>query len=484
MDRDLVDKIPQMFSGPHTKLYDRVVDTVEKYGMAEHIKSGVLVGFSGGADSVLLLLFLLEYRRRTQDFPILAVHINHGIRGAEADRDESFSREFSATLGVEFQSYKLDVPSIAINDGIGIEEAARNTRYSKFKEIILGRNNIKTIAVAHNSDDNAETVIFNILRGSGSRGASGIRPVRDNIIRPLLRLEKSDIISLLNSCDIPFVTDSTNLSLEYSRNFIRHKIIPELRSLTSGAADMISRFSENLRMDDEFITMAAESFIIGRKVITNKELRQLHPSLFLRVLSIMAAGARAGINSAAATDIYKLLDKDDFSYSLPGGATFITEYGCCRVVGSKEDFLKEFSFDVKMGRNTLSPFSSELILSSDSVQKTYSNVYKISIQADLSSAIIVGNLYFRSKKDGDSIFYGGMTRKLKKLFNDRKIPPSMRDSIPVLCDDRGVLWVPGFGVRNDSPAKEERKTLYALFLTDGYNGESKPRLYSASEFKK
>lgn len=484
MDRGLIDKISQMFSGQHKKLYDRIVDTVEKYSMAEYIKAGVLVGFSGGADSVLLLLFLLEYRRRSQDFPILAVHINHSIRGQEAERDESFSRELCTSLGVEFQSYKLDVPLIAHNAGIGIEEAARNARYSKFSEIILSRNDIGTVAVAHNSDDNAETVIFNIMRGSGTRGASGIPPVRDNIVRPLIRVEKADIVSLLDFYQIPFVTDSTNLSLEYSRNFIRHKIMPELRSLTSVAADMISRFSENARMDDEFIITEAKKILVGREAITNKELIELHPSLFARVLSIMAEGANAGINSSVATDIYKLLGKDNFSYSLPGGAKFISEYGLCRVVGSKEDFLKEFSFDVKMGRNTLSPFSSELILSSVSVQKTYSNVYKISIQADLSSAIIVGNLYFRSKKDGDSIFYGGMTRKLKKLFNDRKIPPSMRDSIPVLCDDRGVVWVPGLGVRDDSHLKAEKKTLYALFLTDRCNGESEPMLYSASEFKK
>ncbi|MBO5102130.1 MAG: tRNA lysidine(34) synthetase TilS, partial [Clostridia bacterium] len=163
-------KILSLFAtAPGKDIYSVAVSSIEEYGMEKMIKKGVLVGLSGGADSVMLLCFLIEYRRRTADFPILAVHINHSIRGESADRDEAFAKRMCASLGVEFISEKIDVPSIAKENGLGIEECARNVRYQEFQNIIQGRNDIGSISVAHNADDNLETVIFNIFRGTGLR---------------------------------------------------------------------------------------------------------------------------------------------------------------------------------------------------------------------------------------------------------------------------------------------------------------------------
>ena len=232
---NLSNKIREMFSSDSgVNIYNRIKATIESENMLSQIERGVLIGFSGGADSVLLLCFLAEYKKRSDtDFPILAVHINHGIRGEEALRDENFSRDFSNTLGVDFKSCSVDVPAICKAESIGLEEAARNVRYSVFNDLILSRNDISTIAVAHNSTDNAETVLMNILRGSGLSGVCGIKPVRDNIIRPLIKISKSEILSLLDESDIPYVTDSTNLSTDYSRNYVRNEILPLFQRLSN-----------------------------------------------------------------------------------------------------------------------------------------------------------------------------------------------------------------------------------------------------------
>ena len=477
----MVDNIKSLFlSETGNRIYNSAVSDIIKHNMRPLLEKGVLVGLSGGADSVMLLCFLLEYREKEElGFPILAAHINHGIRGEEADRDEEFCRQLCSWLNVEFAVTKCSVPNMAKEKGLGIEEAARIARYSAFNDIIRGRSDISTIAVAHNMSDNAETVIFNLLRGSGTRGAAGIRPVRDNIVRPLISVNKCDIVAALDYVDFYYVTDSTNTSTDYTRNYIRHEIVPKLAHINEDPERMLKRFSDNARSDDDFITSLAVDFIEERNIITNRDLRDLHYSIFLRVLKIMAENAGAGISSRIAYDIYALLDRKNFSYSLIGGFRFICERGVCSVVSNYT--IDDYHFDIINGKTVMAPFSAEFLLSTEKVEKTYSNVYKIAIQANLSSAIISGNLYLRPKIDGDTIFYGGMTHKLKKLFSDRKIPQSKRKLIPILCDDKGVVWVPGFGVRDDAVSKADRQEIYAIIGIT--NDIIENRFYLGSEYK-
>ena len=441
-------------------VYRKAEATILSCGMDKMIEKGVLLGLSGGADSVMLLCLLLEYgRRRGIDLPILAVHVNHGIRGAEADSDEEFCRCLCEDLKVEFISRKIDVPRLAEETGCGLEETARKARYSIFKDIILGREDLSTIAIAHNMSDNAETVLFNILRGSGSRGASGISPVRDNIVRPLIEVSKSEILSALDKAQISYVTDSTNLSDEYSRNYIRNEIIPSLTKISSDPERMLSRFADNMRSDEDFISGAAREFLASHKTVRNSDLRSLHYSVFIRVLSLMAGYDEGYLSSSLTSDIHALLNKDNFSYSLYDDVKFICERGECTVGTQNNDI--DYCIEVRDEITEVEPYSAELILSKD---KYSSNVYKKSIQANLSSAIISGSLYLRPKKDGDTVYYGGMTHKIKKLYNDKKIPLSIRKKLPILCDDKGVLWVPGFGVRDDGVPREERQDLFATLV--------------------
>ena len=453
-------KIQEFFNGAGKDLYDSCLNTVKKFGMTSLIESGVLVGFSGGADSMLLLCFLLEYQRRSsKNFAVLPVHINHGIRGDEALRDQTFCSEVCSMLNLPIEIRKFSVPDIANETNMGTEEVARNVRYFAFAEIKRGRSDIASIAVAHNLSDNAETVLFNILRGSGTRGGAGIRAIRDDIIRPLIKISKSEIVSALDGFGIPYVVDSSNNSTDYTRNFIRHEIIPKLQRVSSNPELMISRFSDNLRSDNDFIESFAKDLLDENIQAKSSDLLSAHYSVYIRTLSLMAESLGCSISSKIASDIRELLCKDNFSYSIIGGA-FVCERGICKVSIDPEES-KEFFYPIQFGINR--PCDDyELIISEENC---FANVYNYSINANLSSAIIDGDLYLRSKKDGDTIYYGGMTHKLKKLFNDRKIPLSERKKLPILCDQKGVLWVPGFGVRDDNISPEERKN---TFVTLGY----------------
>lgn len=473
-------KIKTLFSGKSgERLYARILDTMDEHGMAELIERGVLVGFSGGADSVFLLCFIAEYMRREANrIKVMAVHINHMIRGAEADRDEAFARTFAESLGVEFVSRSFDIPSLSRACGRGLEEVAREARYRAFADIISGRDDIFAIATAHNLTDNAETVVFNIARGSGAKGAIGIAPIKGNVIRPLLGISKDEIRKSLSDAKIEFMVDSTNDSTEYSRNYIRHEILPRLARINPRFEDAFGAFSAALRDDIDYIeSYGGEILEKSRsKEVERELLLGLHPAIFARFIVDFAAHNGAGLERCHIRAIRELLPGDNFSYSVLG-MDFVCERGRCyfrRKCASAESH--DLSMPLGPGINELSGYSAVIILG-DMADIPTSNVYKISIQADLSSAIINGSLYVRFRREGDAYCYGGMTHKLKKVFNDRGIPPSRRDKIPVICDDSGIVWVPGLGVRDDSGVGE--KMTISFCTTEG-GGEE---LYAALKEK-
>ncbi len=441
------------------------------------LSEGVLVGFSGGADSVMLSLFLYELSRRSGGFPLLLFHVNHGIRGEEAERDEEFSRSFARNLGVEFLSRSYDVPKVAKERGIGTEEAARELRYSAFADIIEGRNDISLVALAHNATDNIETVLLNILRGSGTRGASGIPPVRENIIRPLLSVPKENIVSALMKFNIPFVTDSTNFSFEYRRNYIRGEVLPLLRSLNPSLEEAFIRLSDNLRKDDECLSKLAEEFLSERESVSCRELSALSEALQARVFSLMA-GESLSYNQIS--KLSELLSAESFSYSVKANKIFYAERGILSVRCPKVG--EEYSYSVRLGegKTRVEELGLEITVSREPIDKSSLNIYKKSIQARISSDIIDGGMLVRPKNDGDTIRYGNITRKLKKLFSDRKIPVSHRGRIPVLCDEKGVLWLPGYGIRDDGKGASTE----FIYITMGvYSGAGADEAVFGSEYK-
>ena len=474
-------KITELFSSEAgARAYRTVLDTIRDNGMDRLIKDGVLLALSGGADSVFLSCFLYEYRKRTGlDFSVQAVHVNHGIRAGEADRDEEFSRTLSCALGFDFEAVHCDVPSLAAERGNGVEETAREVRYSAFADIICGRNDLFCIATAHNATDNAETVIFNIARGSGAKGGAGIAPVRGNIVRPIIALTKAEIVDLLNSFDIGYVTDSTNFSTDYTRNYIRHEILPRLEKINPRYEEAFYGFSRALRDDSDYIDTVLEDELNSADCATLSRdyLLSLDRAVFVRVITrfVLRNGA-ASLERRHIYDLYELIQRDNFRYSLPGGVEFVCERGACSVIG-RDNVIEtsEIVYPLRMGDNVIPGFSG-IVSITEQRKKTSPNVYKIFIQAELPSAIIDSGLYVRFKRDGDAYRYGGMTHKLKKVFNDRGIPPSHRELIPIVCDGKGILWVPGLGVREDAVTKSEKKA-YISFLVP-YNGDNR-ELYAA-----
>ena len=463
---DLSKKIEEAFN-ESPELFCRINDTVNKYGMQDHIKNGVIVGFSGGPDSVLLLIFLYKLQKQI-DFPLLAVHVNHKIRQVGAKKDEDFSRLFCESLGVEFRSFEVDVPAYATDMKLGTEDAARRKRYEIFSQVCNSEKSFNSVATAHNATDNLETLIFRLMRGAGAKGLLGISPVRDNIIRPLIDLSKSEIVGFLDKNNIPYVLDETNFSCEYTRNYIRHEILPKLSRLNPNPENAAARVIENLRDDFDYVESVADAFIKKNSEdggIAAEKLAKLHSAVLSRVVIKMAeTGGGATLEAVHVTKIKEcLLKGGSFEVSIPGRRSFARNGDFCFIKnenseenGKKEPFCRALSY----GFNEIPELNLGIALTKSKFEVFSSNVYKISIQADLYSAIIKDTLFVRRREDGDAYFYGGMNRRLKKLFNDKKIPIAKRSEIPIVCDASGIVWVPGFGVRSDRSKNESGEHIW------------------------
>lgn len=229
---------------------------------------GVVVGLSGGPDSVFLLYALHTLQAR-MGFTLRAVHVHHGIRGAEADRDEVFSAELCAKLAVPFQAVHVAAPAYAAQQGLSLEEAARILRYEALE---TARQQLTTptawIAVAHHLDDQAETVLHNLVRGAGLRGLAGMENRRNHVIRPLLSIKREDILKWLEQNKIAYVTDSTNMDPHYTRNRIRSTVLPELREINPEASAHIAHSAALLREADAYFHALALQYVDAHATLT------------------------------------------------------------------------------------------------------------------------------------------------------------------------------------------------------------------------
>ena len=230
---------------------------------------GVVVGLSGGPDSVFLLYALYTLQGR-MGFTLRAVHVHHGIRGAEADRDEAFSEKLCAKLDIPFQAVHVAAPAYATQHGLSLEEAARILRYEALEAARqqLTQAPAAWIAVAHHLDDQAETVLHNLVRGAGLRGLAGMENRRNHVIRPLLSIKREDILKWLKQNDIPYVTDSTNADPHYTRNRIRSTVLPELREINPEASAHIAHSAALLREADAYFHALALQYVDAHATLT------------------------------------------------------------------------------------------------------------------------------------------------------------------------------------------------------------------------
>ncbi len=413
----------------------------------------ILVAFSGGADSSALLHILSEYSKQS-GAKIYAAHVNHGIRGEEADRDESFCRRLCDTLGVEIFVLRADVPSIAKERKESIETAARNVRYEFFERVMV-ENNIKILATAHNANDNLETLIFNMARGSGLSGMCGIpdsRPMKCGaVIRPMLAMEKSEIIEYCKKHSLDFVTDSTNTDTDYTRNLIRAEIIPVIRKINSGALKNASRMCKNLREDAICLDTFAKELIDscnGEHVIDVQKMRASSSAIvnraIIKLYDIASNGETLEQTHVKALQKLALRAVPHSSVSLPCGLDGVIENGKLCIVAKKGDVVVDYyKTELFEGKNTISQTNSEIFIGNSQNAK---NVYKTETILYIDFDKISSKLFARPRAAGDKIKMNGMSKSVKKLMCEKKIPLELRNTIPVICDDLGIVAIPFIGV--------------------------------------
>ncbi len=409
-------------------MLNKVIKAIEKYELFKY-QNSVAVALSGGADSVCLLYVLKDLKDK-YNLTLSAIHINHQLRGEESDRDEAFVSELCKREGIPLTVKRIDVSALAKQTGQSIELAARQARYKAFAEI-----DGSLVATAHTADDNLETVIYNMVRGSGLKGVSGIPPKRDSFIRPLIFCTRQEVEAYLSERELSFVTDSSNLTDDYTRNFFRHNVVPQLKSINPSVAETVAAMSSNLREDEEFLTASAKRIYLlaNREDFLDAEILKIQPpSIIKRVIALFFEE-----NFSLKTDALHLESCKDIL--LCGGKTSMN--GNITAVCSGKRF-----YFTKNGQETEKTVF--IVQQKEILLENFSNVNKLFLKNAIDCDKIVGSLVVRTRTASDEIRLAGRrcTKSLKKLMNELKIPPELRDVIPVAADDMGILWIYGVGV--------------------------------------
>ncbi len=433
---------------------NKALAAIRKYNMLS-IGDSVVVGLSGGADSCALLHFLTTLREDMK-LQLYACHVNHMLRDGEADRDENFSRELCEKYDVPFFCLHIDVKSLALQHHESTETAGRNVRYSFFNET-AERFGAK-IATAHTASDQAETVLLNMTRGCGIKGLCGIPPVRGRIIRPLIEATRKDVELYCKENKLTFVTDSTNLENVYTRNRIRHDVIPALQLINPSFEDTVLRMSETMKSTQLLLHELAlkatdEAAVTGG--YDAAKLRTLHDAVFSELVFILCCDLNITPEARHIELIRGIL--------VSGGAVQLREniYAVCkqgifRIIRKTEttDFSVPFS-------ENISVYAGDRLLSVRKTE-TISDIPKCCL---INADAVPDSAVFRYRKSGDKFCLPkrNVTKLLKKLFNELKIPEERRNSLIVLADGDNILWIEGIGAAQSCLFTENTDII--LFLT-------------------
>ena len=385
-----------------------------------HPGDTVIVAVSGGADSVALL-FGLYLLKDSLNIGLEAAHFNHGLRGPESDRDAEFVRNLCDRYDIPLHMGKAQV----IAGKKGLEAAARDARYGFFATL-TGK-----IATAHTADDNAETVLMHLVRGTGLKGLGGISPVRGNLIRPMLQVTRRDVLDFVEEYHLTYVEDFSNSTDDFLRNRLRHHVMPLLKQENPRIAENLSAMAQSLREDEAALDGQTDPY---GDVET---LRKMHPAI--RNRSIAAFLKEKGVREPEAKHIALVEDlifsrNPSAAADLPGGVTVSREYGKLRVA------------DEAMPLNTiLLPQEGAVELPQLGLRVVCQSAGEVIDTPEEFTVVSQGQMVLRCRQSGDELTRPGGTKSLKKRFIDRKIPARQRDQIPVVADEQGILGVYGFG---------------------------------------
>jgi len=381
---------------------------------------------------------------------VLAAHFEHGIRGEESLRDCAFVEDYCKALGIICLSRHADVPAYAAENGIGIEEAARKLRY-EFLSSSAEKLGCGLIATAHNADDNAETMLFNLARGTGAKGLQGIPPRRGNIVRPILNMTRDEIERYNIENAVPHVEDSTNSSDDYSRNLIRHSVMPVLRSINPAFSLHALNTAALLRQDEEQLDIMARQVIdscFDGDSIPIEALNGCTKAVCSRIFRILWPVTLYETHIAALSG---LLEGSGLAYAdLPGGRVR-REQG--RLYFTQPSDEKIQTRELIPGQTVELPAAGlRISVNFDVFSKEVNNSFKT---YSLKNENICGTLRVSSRADGDKIALLGRncTKSLKSLFTEAGMTQQQRNMTPVFRDDAGVVAVYGFGIHRRCAAK-------------------------------
>jgi len=452
-------------------MYQKVKAYVKKWHMLQK-EDSVIAGISGGADSVCLLFMLLKLQKEL-GFALMAVHVNHGIRGAEAERDEAYVKRLCRQWNVRLKVYRENVPAYAKEHGMTEEEAGRDIRRTCFCKVLKEWGGTK-IALAHHENDNVETLLWNLCRGTGIRGLGGIAPVNNVWIRPLLCVKRREIESYLKKRGISYCTDTTNADRRYMRNRIRMDVIPYLEDcVNTESVSHMGKTMERMYELEQYILEevgqykeSCTGWKNGRRIIRQTEYTKIPKALRDNVLHEIlceTAGRRKDIEEVHVQMLRDLFTKQvGKRIDLPYGVTAIRTYEGVRFeknipeasyAGDENELFSIRVFDREPGNVTFP-------------EKIYTKWFDYDI--------IKNTVKIRHRIAGDSIVinrYGGR-KKLKQYFTDQKVPQEDRDKIWIAADGDEVLWIVGY--RQSQKYQITEKTTKILEI-QYYGGEENGR---------
>ncbi len=459
-------------------LQDKALKTVEKYSMLFK-GAKVVAGVSGGADSTALLLFLCSLRE-TYNLEIYAVHVHHGIRGEEADGDMAFVQQLCKQMNVHCTVKHHDIKGMAKTKNLSEEEAGRMARYTDFEEE-LKKHKADLIAVAHNMNDQAETVIMRLCRGTGLTGLAGIRPVRGKIIRPLIDCFRSEIEEYLKENNQSFRTDSTNFEEDYTRNRIRLRVLPYMsKEINSAASENIAKTAVILRQEDDFIESLAkeklEKMTVSKKAnsisLDSKMLCAENPVLQRRIVRMALRYIKKDIKDLALNHVESVLDiaRKGGHCDLPLGLKADMSCGVLKFYFGNTEKIT-YSYELKPEEPIFVKECGLYFLATENNEnkdEKHKYLYTKVFDCDkITYAMVV-----RNRIDGDKITVSseGKTKKLKDIFIDRKIPKDERNLVPVVSSGKDVIWLVGIRDSADFVPKDKNKRKIYIKVWGKENG--------------
>ena len=406
----------------------------------------LLVGVSGGADSMALLHCLRSWPDRRPKLSV--VHIHHGLRGLDADRDAFHVQKFCEDHGIHYYLRRADVAAIAEEQHISVETAGRHLRYDTFDEV-RRRVGADYILTAHTASDQAETVLMRLVRGCGTDGLSGIPVKRDRIRRPLLCCTREEVEAYCIENRVPYVMDATNTDIQYTRNRVRHEILPMLRGMNPAVDDALLRVSQHSAEDALLLRGMADEALKSAEIEDAWDAKvfmdQPAPIRRRMIARILRDASVPSIEEAHIVAVEGILRSGKGKASMPGCVT--VEVGQGRMYLSHASATARYPKDKPLNKFPYTGFFGATKFSV-TVQdgEIYRNVNNLFANPVVDYDKIQGQLYVRCRREGDYLHPAGRNvgKTLKKLMNEWRIPANKRASFPIVCDDVGVVMVPGY----------------------------------------